>query len=220
MGACQRLRRLLQEGARQAFRAARALGSASRGLAERLAYRPREVVVVTLLAGGVFGGLAVERWRARYPTTADRFEAEPPRPIRAAVARAVPRPRPRGAARCREAAGGTTWPTHQAADSGSARGRLDLNRATPGELARLAGISWGLAARIVAAREASEGHESSTQLDPQGRERSPGSRRRLPPPPGRRFEPEADGPTPLETSSMGDTPEPQALEGTPEAPPR
>src|SRR5262249_8536128 len=37
--------------------------------------------------------------------------------------------------------------------------RLDLNRATPGELARLAGISWRLASRIVAAREVFEGRD-------------------------------------------------------------
>jgi hypothetical protein len=38
--------------------------------------------------------------------------------------------------------------------------RLDLNRATPAELARVAGISWRLAARIVAARDAFEGGAS------------------------------------------------------------
>ena len=37
--------------------------------------------------------------------------------------------------------------------------RLDLNRATPGELPRLAGISWRLASRIVAAREVFEGRD-------------------------------------------------------------
>jgi hypothetical protein len=47
------------------------------------------------------------------------------------------------------------------------RPRLDLNRATPGELARVAGISWRLAARIVAAREAFEGREDR-RTDPDG----------------------------------------------------
>jgi len=221
MRACQWLRRLLRLGARQAHRAARALGLASRGLAERLAYRPREVVVVALLAGGLFGGLAVERWRARHPATAERLEAERPRLSSSAVAHSVPRPRPRGAAaRCEEPGRGTTWPSRQAGDSGSARTRLDLNRATPGELARLAGISWGLAARIIAAREAFEDRDSGIQLEPLGRERFSRSRRRLPAPTAGRFEPQADGPAPVETPSVWDAPEPESLEGTPEAAPR
>jgi hypothetical protein len=52
-------------------------------------------------------------------------------------------------------------------DAAPARPRLDLNRATPGELARVAGISWRLAARIVAAREAFEGREDRPR-DPDG----------------------------------------------------
>ena len=46
------------------------------------------------------------------------------------------------------------------ADLSPARPRLDLNRATPGELARVARISWRLAARIVAARDAFEAQDS------------------------------------------------------------
>jgi hypothetical protein len=221
MRACQWLRRLLRQGARQAHRAARALGLASRGLAERLAYRPREVVVVALLGGGLFGGLAVERWRTGHLAIAERLEAEPPRLTRPAAARPVAPPRPRGpAARCEEPGRGTTWLSRQAGDPGSARTRLDLNRATPGELARLAGISWGLAARIIAAREAFEGRDSSLQLEPLGRERFTWSRRRLPAPAGARVEPEADGPAPVETLSASDAPEPESLEGTSEAAPR
>ena len=221
MRACQWLRRLLWQGARQAHRAARALGLAGRGLAERLAYRPREVVVVAILAGGLFGGLAVERWRTRHPAIAERLEAEPPRLTSSAVAHPVPRPRPRGAAaRCEEPSRATTRLSRQAGDSGSAQTRLDLNRATPGELARLAGISWGLAARIIAAREAFEGRDSSIQLEPLGRERFTWSRRRLPAPAGARFEPEADGPAPVETPPAADAPEPESFEGTSEAAPR
>src|SRR5262249_42498534 len=78
MDARQR-RRLLRQCARATHRATRALGAAGQRLAERLAYRPREVVVVALLGAGLFGGLAVERWRARYPESARRLEAEPAR---------------------------------------------------------------------------------------------------------------------------------------------
>lgn len=217
----QRLRRLLRRGARQAHRAARALGPAGRGLAERLAYRPREVVVVALLAGGLFGGLAVERWRARHPTTADRLEAEPPRLTSAAAAQLVPRPRPRGAAaHCEQPGRGSSWPSRQAPGSGSARLRLDLNRATPRELARLAGISWGLAARIVAAREAFEGHDAGIRLEPPGRERFTGSRRRPPAPTAGEVEPEAGGPASVETPAASDALEPEPLQGTSEAAPR
>jgi hypothetical protein len=122
--------------------------------------------------------------------------------------------------RCEAPGGGTTRAGRQPADSGLARPRFDLNRATPGELARLAGISWGLAARIIAAREAFEGRDSSIWLEPLGRERFTWSRRRLPAPAGGRFEPEADGPAPVETPSASDAPEPESLEGTSEAAPR
>jgi hypothetical protein len=123
-----------------------------------LAYRPREVVVVALLAGGLFGGLAVERWRARQPAAAERLEAEPPRLTSAAPVQRSLRPRPRSvAARCEEPGStrrGPAW-----VDAPLAQPRLDLNRATPGELAHVARISWRLAARIIAARDAFEGRD-------------------------------------------------------------
>jgi hypothetical protein len=220
MRACQWFRRLLRQGARQAYRAVKALGPASRGLAERLAYRPREVVVVALLAGGLFGGLAVERWRARHPATAERLEAEPPRLTISAIAHPVPRPRPRGAAApCEEPGQGTTWPSRQPGDPGSARTRLDLNRATPGELARLAGISWGLAARIIAAREAVENRDSGIRLESLGRERSTWPRRRPLAPTAGRFEPHADDPVSVEAPSASDAPERESFKGTSEAAP-
>lgn len=132
--------------------------AASQRLAERLAYRPREVVVVALLAAGLFGGLAIERGRARYPAIAERLETEPARPTAAPPLLAPPRSRPRAvASRCDAPdtrPGRDPWPV----TVGPAP-RFDLNRATPAELARVAGISWRLAARIVAARDAFEGHE-------------------------------------------------------------
>jgi hypothetical protein len=156
MGARQWRRRLLQRGARETRRALDALGAAGQRLAARLAYRPREVVVVALLAAGLFGGLAIERWRARHPATADRLEAEPVRLTSPPPVEPAPRPRPRAVtARCEEPdARGRRLGRVSASRVGP---RLDLNRATPAELARLAGISWRLAARIVAAREAFEG---------------------------------------------------------------
>jgi hypothetical protein len=154
----QQVGRLLRRGAKAARRAVTALGPAGWRLAERLAYRPREVVVVVLLAGGLFAGLAVERWRARQPALAERLEAEPRRMTSVAVQRSR-QPRPRSvAARCEESATTVVRPAWAA--TSPARPRLDLNRATPGELARVARISWRLAARIVAARDALDEHDS------------------------------------------------------------
>ena len=155
----QQVGRLLRRGAKTAHRAVTALGPAGWRLAERLAYRPREVVVVVLLAGGLFGGLAVERWRARQPAVAERLEAEPRRVTSVAPVQRSRHPRPRSvAARCDEQASTVDRPTW--ADTSPARPRLDLNRATPAELARVARISWRLAARIVAARDALEQQDS------------------------------------------------------------
>jgi hypothetical protein len=154
MGARPWRGRLFRRTARAVHRAARALGDAGQRLADRLAYRPREVVVVALLAAGLFGGLMIERWRAHHPATADRLELEPVRPASLPSARAAPRLRARSIpARCEEP-GGTAVPPQGVGP------RLDLNRASPGELARLAGISWRLAARIVSAREVFEGRET------------------------------------------------------------
>jgi hypothetical protein len=167
MDARQWRRRLLRRSARTAHRTAKALGAAGQRLAERLAYRPREVVVVALLATGLFGGLAVERWRARHPAIADRLEAEPARPQSAAPVQSAPRPRPRSVpAHCEEpgARGSRLGWVNM---GGAVQPRLDLNRATPGELARVTGISWRLAARIVAAREAFEGR-GDWRVDPDG----------------------------------------------------
>jgi hypothetical protein len=150
-------RRIVRRGLRALRRAIRALGDAGQALAERLAYRPREVVVVAALAAGLFGGLAIERWRAGHPVVAERLEAEPARPT-SPPPTAVPaafRSRPRSVApRCDEP-DARPAPAPEPTTAGTAP-RLDLNRATPGELARVARISWRLAARIVAAREAFE----------------------------------------------------------------
>jgi hypothetical protein len=148
-------RRLRRRSLSAAHDVIEALGAAGQRLAERLAYRPREVVVVALLAAGVFGGLAVERWRSRHPTLAEELEAEPPRP--ATTMRAPPGSRPRSravVARCEQ-------PSAREVTQNRAAPQLDLNRVTPGELARVAGISWRLAARIVAARDAFEAGASA-----------------------------------------------------------
>jgi hypothetical protein len=146
--------RPIRRSARAARRIASALSDAGQRLAERLAYRPREVVVVALLAAGLLGGLGIERWRARHPVIADRLELERVRPAAAALIPAATRRRGRGApARCEE-------PAAEAVTAARSGPRLDLNRATPGELAQVAGISWRLAARIVAAREVFEGREA------------------------------------------------------------
>jgi hypothetical protein len=170
-------RRLVRQSARAAHRAAKALSGAGQRLAERLAYRPREVVVVALLAAGLFGGLMIERWRAGHPATAYQLELEPGRPMSPAPVKAAPRLRPRSVtARCEE-------PSIEAVAASSVGPRLDLNRATPGELARVAGISWRLAARIIAAREAFEGR-GDPQREPDGGSLVPAAARAETEPPG------------------------------------
>jgi len=110
-------------------------------------------MVVALLAAGLFGGLVIEHWRAQHPGIADRLELEPIRPAAAAAVPAAPRRRVRsGFTRCEE-------PGAEVVGAVPGAPRFDLNRATPEELARVAGISWRLAARIVAAREVFEGRD-------------------------------------------------------------
>jgi hypothetical protein len=151
-------RRLRRRTATTADRALAALGAAGQRLAERLAYRPREVVVVALLTAGVCGGFAIERWRARHPALAAQLEAEPPRPV-SAPAPLPSRSRPRSVpARC-EQPGPRTGRADARPAAPAGRGRLDLNHATPQELARATGISWRVAARIVAARDALDGRD-------------------------------------------------------------
>jgi hypothetical protein len=152
------LRRRLWRALRAARGAARALGLAGRQLAERLAYHSREVGAVALLAVGLFGGLVIEQWRGGHPAAAERLEAEPIRPTSGAGSPATARPRPRRliAASCEEP-GVRTGATDQG-DANRGGRQIDLNQATPGELARLARIPWRLAMRIVAARDAIEGH--------------------------------------------------------------
>jgi DNA uptake protein ComE-like DNA-binding protein len=222
MRTCRRLRQLLREGSRVVRRATQALLSAGRALAARLAYRPREVVVVALLAGGLFAGLAVERWRARHPATAERLEAEPPRLTSAAAAPPVSRSRPRpGAPRCDPSPAG-----RRTVDSGSSRSgspRLDLNRATPRQLARLAGISWSLAARIVAARDAFEGRDAGAVREQPGVGRDVRYRRRGPTRADDGAQAETDTPTspasaesPLVPASPEPTPGEDTLDPTPQ----
>jgi DNA uptake protein ComE-like DNA-binding protein len=130
------------------------LGRGGRALAERLAYRPREVLVIALLGAGVLGGLGVERWRRAHPELAERLEAEPARPAGAAASAAAPAPRRRRGTPERCGAGGRAGVGPSAREVAAVPGRLDLNRASAAELVRLAGIPWRTAARLVAARAA------------------------------------------------------------------
>jgi hypothetical protein len=193
-----------------ARRAAREVGPACRRLADRLAYRPREIVVVALLASGVCGGLAVERWRSRYPATAERLEMEPPRLAGAVAPPPVVRARTRPSVPRCEVPSGRGRPAREPAEPASAASGLDLNRATPRELARLAGISWSLAARIVAARDGVglETPRAGTTLEPTRRRRVERSRR---------WSPDAP-PRPLEPEPASTTPDPEPADGPPDTP--
>lgn len=128
------------------------LGTGVATLAGRVAYRRREVTVVTLLAGSLLGGLAVERWRERAPAMLERLEAEPPRLAAAARAtgpRAAPARRTSGAERPTITTRASSEPRSPAP---TPRAPLDLNHATAAELARLPGIGPKLAERILARR--------------------------------------------------------------------
>jgi hypothetical protein len=152
------------------------------------------------------GGLAVERWRARYPATAERLETEPPRLGITVAGLPTPRPGRRPTVPRCEAPRGSARPG-RGPESASAALRLDLNRATPGELARLVGISWGLAARIVAARDA---------VEPAGPGAPVGPRRRFAR--FRRGEPPAP-PAEVESAPTTDS-DPEPLDGASDTPPQ
>jgi DNA uptake protein ComE-like DNA-binding protein len=118
------------------------LGALAAGLVEAVTYRRQETAVVALLAASVLAGLAVDAWHRRAPALLTRLEAEPPR--LAPIVRARPAAPPRSA----------PPPAPSARDGPPPPDRpLDLDAATPEQLARLPGIGLRLAARIVSRRE-------------------------------------------------------------------
>lgn len=133
-------------------RVATALGAGGAALRARFAYRRREIAVLALLSASLLGGLGVEMWRNRAPTTLARLEAEPPR-LAAAARSSAPRAGPTRREPCADR---TRSPGR--ARSGSPDPAptepLDLNHATAIELTRLPGIGPRLAERIIARRDA------------------------------------------------------------------
>ena len=110
-------------------------------------YASQQLLVVLLVVGAAGAGLAVDHWRRAYPDLAERLES-------ADRAWTVPAAGS-AAAGCAGHAGG-----RNVGDPTRCRGsfpavsteRVDVNRATEGELKGLPGIGPALASRIVAAR--------------------------------------------------------------------
>jgi DNA uptake protein ComE-like DNA-binding protein len=110
-------------------------------------YTRHQLLVVLLVVGAAGAGLAVDHWRRAYPDLAARLES-------ADRAWTVPA--------AGSAAGGCTGQAgaRGVSDPARCRGsfravstdRVDVNRATEGELRGLPGIGPALASRIVAAR--------------------------------------------------------------------
>ncbi|HSF05443.1 MAG TPA: helix-hairpin-helix domain-containing protein [Methylomirabilota bacterium] len=98
-------------------------------------YTARQLLLLFALLGAAAVGLAIREWRATYPELADRLEGVDRRP-ETNTGRSVDR---------------RTDPEHTlpAADPGP----VDLNSATPDDLARLPGVGPSLAARIVERRQ-------------------------------------------------------------------
>jgi len=98
-------------------------------------YTGRQLLLLFALLGAAAAGLAVREWRATYPELADRLEHVDRQPETdtgpSVEKRAIPER------------------TASAAD----RRPVDLNSATPDELARLPGVGSSLAARIVERRQ-------------------------------------------------------------------
>jgi hypothetical protein len=116
---------------------------------------------------------------------------EPPRLASAAAAPPAARARARPSApRCETPVEAARTPSG-----------LDLNRATPRELARLAGISRGLAARIVAARDGLDATPAGGAAGSTGRARFASPRRWVPSAPAQPVDPEPAPSSPLDPDS-------------------
>ncbi len=137
--------------------AARAAVAGMAAVMAGLAYRRQELVLVALLAAAVVGGVAIDAGHRRAPALLDRLEAEPPRLAPLIGAR---RPREPAARPPRDAPGAHDRPARAPSPrdvpppAPSAAQPIDVDRATPAELARLPGIGPRLAARILARRDA------------------------------------------------------------------
>jgi competence protein ComEA len=109
-------------------------------------YTARQLLLLLVLLGAAAVGLAVREWRAIYPELTHRLEAVDRQPEtdtgRSVDQRADPEPAP----------------------PASGRGPVDLNSATPDDLARLPGVGRSLAARIVERRHSGGSFHSIEDL--------------------------------------------------------
>ena len=119
-------------------------------------YTGPQLRLLLVLAAILLGGLGVKEWRSGFPDAAqriegfDRQEAMPPTLPVASAPREAP---PTTLADSRILASNPVPRASTPASSGADPRPLDLNRASVAELARLPGVSAGLAQRILEERQ-------------------------------------------------------------------
>lgn len=119
-------------------------------------YTRHQLLLLLALLAAAAAGLAIRHWRAAYPELAARLERfDRDAGAGEAGTTAEVENSAKGAARASPPASPVGRPTKLGqASTAAPEPRLDLNRASAGDLSRLPGVGAVLAARIVHAREA------------------------------------------------------------------